>query len=236
MLDEVDEAAAVLVGDLLFLLRPLVDEDDLQPTVEERHRLQPFEHGAGDELGALGEEHGGIRPERDRGPGLAAAGRCRPDDLELALWLAALGVLLTVALAVAVDLEQESFGERVDDADPDAVESAGDLVAIATELAAGVQHGEHDLGGALALVASRRVRIDGDAPPVVLDPAPAVGEQRDDDAVGEAGHRLVDGVVDDLPDEVVQAGQTGRTDVHARALAHRIEALEHLDVLGAVVA
>ena len=236
MLDEVDDAAAVLVGDLLLLLRALVDEHDLQAAVEERHRLQPLEHRAGDELGALGEEDGGIRPERDRRAGLAAAGRCRADDLELALRLAALGVLLAVALAVAVDLEQQSFGQGVDDADADAVESTGHLVAVATELAAGVEHGEHDLGGALALVATRRVRIDGDAAPVVLDPAAAVGEQRDDDAVGEAGHRLVDGVVDDLPDEVVQAGEPGRADVHARALAHRVEALEHLDVLGAVVA
>ena len=45
-----------------------------------------------------------------------------------------------------------------------------------------------------------------------------------------AGHRLVDGVVDDLPDQVVEPLQTGGADVHARALAHRVEALEHLDV------
>ena len=116
------------------------------------------------------------------------------------------------------------------------METTGDLVALAAELAAGMEHGEHDLGRALALVATDRVGVDGDAAPVVLDAAAAVGEQGDADAVGEAGHRLVDGVVDDLPDEVVQAGEPGGADVHARALAHRIEALEHLDVLGAVVA
>ncbi len=175
VLDEVDDAAAVLVGDLLLLLRTFVDEQDLQAAVEERHRLQPLEHRAGDELGALGDEHGRVRPERDRGSGLATAGRCRADDFELALWLAALGVLLTVVLAVAVDLEQESLGQGVDDADADAVQAAGHLVAVATELAAGVQHGEHDLGRALALVAPRRVRVDGDAAPVVLDSAAAVG-------------------------------------------------------------
>ena len=115
------------------------------------------------------------------------------------------------------------------------MEPAGHLVTVTAELAAGVEHREHDLGGTLALVATRRVRIDRDATTVVFDPATAIGEQGDDDAVGEAGHRLVDGVVDDLPDEVMEAGQAGRADVHARALAHRVEALEDLDVLGAVV-
>src|SRR5439155_17362428 len=43
-----------------------------------------------------------------------------------------------------------------------------------------------------------------------------------------------DGVVDDLVDEVVQAERTGRADVHARALAYRLEALQDGDVLGVV--
>ena len=163
---------------------------------------------------------------------------CRraPDDLHLALRLAALGVLLPVALAVPVDLDDQPLGQRVDDADADAVQSAGDLVAVAAELAAGVEHGEHDLGRALALVRAGRVRVDGDATAVVLDAAPAVGEERDDDAVAATGHRLVDGVVDDLPHQVVEPGQPGRPDVHARTLADGVEPLQHLDVLDAVLA
>ena len=54
-------------------------------------------------------------------------------------------------------------------------------------------------------------------------------------AVAEAGERLVDGVVDDLVDEVVQAPLAGRADVHARAQADRLEPLEDRDVLGVVV-
>ena len=53
--------------------------------------------------------------------------------------------------------------------------------------------------------------------------------------VGVAGQRLVDGVVDDLPDQVVQAALAGRADVHAGALADRLEALEHRDRAGVVV-
>ena len=57
---------------------------------------------------------------------------------------------------------------------------------------------------------------------------------RDRDRVAVAGERLVHRVVHDLVDEVVQAARTGRADVHARALAHGLEALEDRDVLGVV--
>jgi hypothetical protein len=233
VLHEVDDAAGVAVRDLLLLVLALVDEVDLEAFVEEGHRLQALEHGAGHELDALGHEHGGIRPERDGGAGPVA--RRLPDGLQLRLRLAALGELLPVAGAIAVDLDDEALGQRVHDAHTDAVEPAGDLVAVAAELATGVQHGEHDLDGALALVRPRGVRVDRDAAPVVLDAAGAVGEQVHIDAVGVARHRLVDGVVDHLPDEVVQPGEAGRADVHPRPFADGIEALEDLDVLGAVV-
>ena len=176
----------------------------------------------------------GIGPERDRGAGLAAPPGRVADDQHLALRDAALGVVLAVVLAVAVDLDDEALGQRVDDRHTHAVEPAGDLVAVAAELAAGVQHGEHDLGRALALVLACRERVDRDAATVVVDLAAAVGEQRDADARAVAGHRLVDRVVDDLPDQVVQPREPGRADVHARPFADRIEALQDLDGVGVV--
>ena len=51
-----------------------------------------------------------------------------------------------------------------------------------------------------------------------------------------AGQGFVDGVVDHLVHEVVQPGWTGRTDEHARSLTHWLEALEHGDGIGVVVA
>ena len=53
--------------------------------------------------------------------------------------------------------------------------------------------------------------------------------------VAVAGEGLVDGVVDDLPDAVHEAARVGRADVHARALADRLEPLEHLKVVGGVL-
>ena len=78
------------------------------------------------------------------------------------------------------------------------------------------------------------MHADGDAAPVVGDGDRVVRVDRDVDARAVAGERLVDRVVDDLVDEVVQAAHAGRADVHAGALADRLEALEDGDVLGVV--
>ncbi len=153
----------------------------------------------------------------------AALGQRRPRDAD--------GVRLGPDVALAVDLDVEPRRQRVDDRDADAVQAAGDLVAAAAELAAGVQHGEHDLDRGLALALDD---VDRDAAAVVGDADAAVGEQRDLDPVAVPGQRLVDRVVDHLVDQVVQAALAGRADVHARALADRLEPLEHLDVAGVV--
>jgi len=95
------------------------------------------------------------------------------------------------------------------------VQAAGDLVAAAVaELAAGVEDGQHDLRGGPLLF---RHRLDRDAAAVVLDRAAVVRMQDDADAVAVTGQGLVDRVVDDLVDEVVEAPEARRADVHARA-------------------
>ena len=169
----------------------------------------------------------GVGPERDLGA--AALSSCRSTSRS-AMRGAAL-VALLVHLAVAPDLELEPLGQRVDHRHADAVQAAGDLVAVVVELAAGVQHGQHDLGRRLAAL----VQIDRNAAAVVDDRDRVVDVDRDVDLVAVAGQRLVDRVVDDLVDEVVQAGRAGRPDVHRGPLADRLEALEDLDLVGAVV-
>ena len=72
--------------------------------------------------------------------------------------------LLAVDLAVAADLGDEPLGERVHDRDADAVEAAGDLVAVAAELAAGVELREDDGQRGLALALDDRVDRDAASP------------------------------------------------------------------------
>ena len=81
------------------------------------------------------------------------------------------------------------------------MQTAGDLVAVSAELAAGMEHGEHNLeGGDLEL----GVLVDGDAATVVFDRAGAVFVDGHVDLVAKPAESLVDGVVDDLPDEVMK--------------------------------
>ena len=221
VLDEVDDPALVEEG-VALAGAALVDELDLQAAGQERGLAHPLGERLVVELERL--EDLVVGKEGDRRPGaleLLAA-------LQVALRLAAL-VVLGPLVAVAAHLEVEALGERVDDRDADPVQAAGDLVAaaLAAELAAGVQGGQHDLGRRALLL---RVLVDRDPAAVVGDGDAVVGMQRELDPVAVAGERLVDGVVDDLVDEVMEAARAGRADVHAGALAHRVEAAQDGDL------
>jgi len=112
------------------------------------------------------------------------------------------------------------------------VQATGDLVAATAELAAGVQDGQDDFDGRLLLTGDL---TDRDPAAVIGHPHPAVRLEHDVDRVAVAGQRLVDGVVDDLVHQVVQAALAGRADVHAGALADRFETFEHRDRAGVVL-
>jgi hypothetical protein len=141
-------------------------------------------------------------------------------------------------LAVPPHGELEAFRERVDDADADAVQAPGHFVGIVLggvlELPAGMQLGHDYLGRrhALALVDAGR-----DAAAIVLDRDRAVGVEDNADEVAMAGQRLVDRIVRHLEYHMVEArAVVGVADIHSGPLADRVEALQHLDRLGAVAA
>ena len=54
------------------------------------------------------------------------------------------------------------------------------------------------------------------------------------DEGGVAGQRLVHGVVDHLGEQVMQRLLVGAADIHAGPPPHRLQTLQHLDVLGGV--
>ena len=114
----------------------------------------------------------------------------------------------------------------------DAVQPAGRLVVLPFELAAGVQRREDDLERArlrLRMLVHRNpaaVVLNRDRRPVLV--------QRDGDVRRVAVHRLVDGVVEDLPDEMMQPGGSDAADVHARPAADGLEAFENGDVFRGV--
>src|SRR5690606_27565623 len=110
--------------------------------------------------------------------------------------------------------------------------AAGDLVGVVVELPTRVEHGHDDLGGGTALF---RVDVHGDAATVVLHRDRPIRMDGDGDFRTVIGQGLVDGVIHYLEHHVVQAGTVIRVaDVHTRALAHRIQAFQYLDIRGIV--
>src|SRR5258708_5289559 len=95
-----------------------------------------------------------------------------------------------------------------------------------------MQLGHDDFGGADAFFG---VNAGRNAAAVVAHGAGAVGIEHHIDAVGMAGEGLVHGIVYDFINHVVQARAViGVADIHAGALAHGIQALEHLDAVGVI--
>ena len=199
-----------------------------QAAHEERLLAQALLHRGVREVRVLVEDRAVGREFHGRARALALLERAHV--LDRAVGNAALVALAPQAL-VAPDLDLEPFGQRVGDAGADAMQTAGHLVAAIAELAAGVQLGEHEFERGHALL---RVDIDGNAAAVVGDGDHfAVGDFHDD-VRAAAGQRLVDGVVDDLPDQVVQRTTIGATDVHAGPHAYGLKTLEHTDIGSAV--
>ena len=203
---------------------PFVSERDGQPLVEEGHLLQSPRDGLEVVVGGL--EDVGVRPESDGGSGLLGL---------LALLQGAragLVVGLEPLVTVAGDIDFQSSRQRVHHGDAHAVQTATDGVAavLAAELAAGVELGHHHVDGRR----TAGMHFDRDAAAVVGDLDPAVLEDSHVDFRRVATHGFVDRVVDDLPDEVVQAALAGGADIHARAFADSLQSFEDGDGRGAV--
>ena len=114
------------------------------------------------------------------------------------------------------------------------MQSAGNFVGVAVELAARVQRGHHDLRGGNLFAVDVHI-VDGNTAPVVDYGDGVVEVDGDFNLIGVAGQRFIDRVIYDFIDEVVQAEFAGRTDVHGGTFAHRFHAAEDFDGVGSVV-
>ena len=153
------------------------------------------------------------------------------DDAHLLRDVAA-GEFHLIDLAVLADLDLEPLGQGVDDRRADAVQTAGDLIAPAAELAARVQNGIDDLERGLSRLL---LDVNGDAAAVVRHGDGVAGVDGHADVLAVACQRLVHRVVHDLVDEVVQTRRARRADVHAGALAHGLQTLKDLNLTGVVL-
>ena len=223
---------------------PFVDEGDGQAGHEEGRLAGPFDElfvregrrreedlgvgpvahpRAGLFLGDFADDvkHRGLGERRKGGagvgPGCAVGEAPRLAPVELHL----------VGLTAAIDLDVHPFGQGVDHGGPDAVQAAGGTVGPSAELPSGVQLGVDDFDAGKP---HARDLVDGDAAAVVPHLHRSVAVEADLDGVRVAFQRLVDGVVDDLPQAVHKAARVGGPDVHSGPLANSLKAFENLKV------
>ena len=135
-------------------------------------------------------------------------------------------VALAPHVPLTPDLELQPLRQRVHHGGADAVQPARDLVALAVKLAAGVQRREDDLGRRLAVLSHRS---DRHPPPVVGDGDGVIGVDGYQDLRAVPGECLVYGIVDDLPNEVVETSRPRGSNVHTRPPLDGLEALQDLD-------
>ena len=217
MLDEFGDAAGE--AELRLLAAALVIESDLQAFIEEGELAKTLGERVEAKCGRGENRRVGMK--RDFCAGLARLA----GDLELRSGNA-LFVGLLPDFAIAMNFEIEPVGERVDDGNADAVKAAGNFVGIAVEFPASMEDGHHHFGGGLFLGG---VHVDGNAAAIVDDGYGIIFVDGDVDFVAEPGQRFVDGIVDDFPDEMMQAEIAGGTDVHRGTLANGFDAAEDFD-------
>ncbi len=221
ILDEAADAAGVAeVVFLRLLFAAPVAQDDVHPGVQERLLAQAGLQRLVVELRRV-LENLRVRAEGDLRAALLPR---RAAFLEARHGLAALEFLV-IGDAVAVDLDLQPPGERVDHRGAHAVQPAGDLVPPPAELAARVQHGEDYRDGRDA---GLMVDAHWNSAAVVVDADDIAGKNLDVDFIAVSRKRLVDRVVDDLIDQVVQAARARGPDIHARAFADGLHPLENL--------
>ena len=224
-LDEIDDAARIAKLLHMGSRLALVGQHDLEVLVEECRLLQTVVQRV--EIVDAGLEDLVVGPEADSG-----ARRLRSaHDLHFLDGLAARKLHL-VDVAIAAYLHDHTLGQGVDDGDAHAVQSARDLVGRVIELTAGVQDRHDDLERRDLF---DRMLVDGDAAPVVDDRDGVVSVDRHLNLGAETGHGLVDGVVNDLPHQVMKTAGARRANVHARALTNGLETFENLNLAAIVI-
>ena len=238
--DEGGDPALIEQLDLLLLLMPGIHQEQAHAAVEEGQlaiamlQLVEIIVGLVLERAAVARRLLGRRQESDA---RALLPFWRIADHLQRRGRVAIGEAHIMFLAVPPDIEVQPFGQGVDHRYAHAMQAARHLVGIVVrrilELPARMQLGHDDLGRrhALFLVDAGR-----NAAAIILDADRPIGVERNDDPVAMAGQRLVDRIVADLEHHMVQAAAiVGVANIHAGPLAHGVQALQHLDAVGAII-
>ena len=78
------------------------------------------------------------------------------------------------------------------------------------------------------------VDIDRDTTSIIFDRDRSISMHIHEDMLRMSCHRLIDRVIDDLPDEMVETLFIGLTDIHSWSFSDGLESFEDLDLTGVV--
>ena len=112
------------------------------------------------------------------------------------------------------------------------MKAARHFIAALPELRAGVENRHHYFHGRHSFFG---VHVDRNAASVVFHRARTVGQQDDPYGMRVSRHRFVDGVVYRLVDELMETALRRVANIHARALPHRFQPAQNLDLLTSIV-
>ena len=188
--NELPYAALVAHGVLLLLSGAAVSDGNSQTCVQKRLLPHPGVEGLVVVLQRV--KHLTVGLEADDGAGVIGV----TDDGHF-LGDGTTGELHLIDFPALVDLHLQPLGEGVDHAGAHAVETAGDLITSAAELAAGVQYGIYHLQ---RRAAGLLLDIHGDTTSVIGDGDGVALVDGDGDIRAVARQRFIDGVVHDLVD------------------------------------
>ena len=144
----------------------------------------------------------------------------------------AAGKFNQMLFALAPNPQIQPVRQRIDHRNAHAVQTAGNLIGVVVEFAAGVQLGHNDFSrrNAFFLVHAHR-----NAAAVVADGGRTVRVQDNFGLVAVTGQSFVNRVVEHFINHVVQTRTVvGVADVHARAFANRVQSLQNLNGISVI--
>src|SRR5450755_270642 len=132
-------------------------------------------------------------------------------------------------LTVLPDGQFQLLGECVDDRRADAVQAASGLISSLGKLAARMWNRQnHRCRREVVALVEHGIKRHATA--LVAHRYPALAINAHPDIFSETCHRLIDRVIQRLPDQMHQARSRRRTDVHSRTMADRSNSFQNLNI------
>jgi hypothetical protein len=133
--------------------------------------------------------------------------------------------------AFAVNVGLQPLTEGVDNTDANSMQPSCDFVRFVIKFSTSVKSGKNNLQGTYV---SLFMEFNRNAPAVILDGTGAIGVDVDDYIVTITCEGLIDGIIQDLIDQMVQPIKAAVANIHIRSFTYRVNTAEDFYFAGVV--